>query len=147
MPKNVSALLDILDSKSGVSMSELTEELIDFDAKSELSLNVNVDWNIFVDYGMPNIWLYYISYGIFLSFLRIFKGAEDVTVTWSLWRRGLLFKKRLFIVCTGILRSSLRFWLCAWLCWQNLGINSVGLGLIIFSVCFKVSFLSDVKNF
>ncbi len=55
MPKNVSAALDILDSKSGVSMSELTEELIDFDAESELSLNVNVDWNIFVDYGMPNI--------------------------------------------------------------------------------------------
>ncbi len=79
MPKNVSAALDILDSKSGVSMSELTEELIDFDAESELSLNVNVDWNIFVDYGMPNIWLYYISYGIFLSILRIFKGAEDVT--------------------------------------------------------------------
>ncbi len=55
MPKNVSGLLDILDSKSGVSMSELTEELIDFDAKSELSLNLNVDWNVFVDYGMPNI--------------------------------------------------------------------------------------------
>ena len=126
-------------------MSELTEESIDFDAESELSLNVNVDWNIFVDYGMPNIWLYYISYGIFLSILRIFKGAEDVT--WSLWRRGLLFNKGLFNVCTGILRSSVRFLLCGWLCWHHLGINSVGLGLIIFSFCFKVYCLSDVKNF